>query len=75
VSRHNQKIYAFVFQLLKRAKDEGLLRTDVDIDVASWGYMSMVFTMQYSQMLDLHDKFSDTILAEMNQLCLQALQA
>jgi hypothetical protein len=35
----------------------------------------MVFTMQYSQMLDLRDKFNDTILAEMNQLWLQALQA
>ena len=58
-----------------RANDEGLLRTDVDIDGASWGYMRMVFTMQYSQMLDLRDKFNDTILAEMNQLCLQALQA
>ena len=49
-----------------RTNDEGLLRTDIDIDVASWGYMSMVFTMQYSQMLDLRDKFNDTILAEMN---------
>ncbi len=58
-----------------RANDEGLLRTDIDIDVASWGYMSMVFTMQYSQMLDLRDKFNDTILAEMNELWLQALQA
>jgi len=31
--------------------------------------------MQYSQMLDLRDKFNDTILAQMNQLWLQALQA
>ena len=61
--------------MLKRANDEGLLRTDVEIDGASWGYMSMVFTMQYSQMLDLRDKFNDTILAQMNQLWLQALQA
>lgn len=74
VSKHNQKIYTFVFQLLERANDEGFLRSDIDIDVASWGYMSMVFTMQYSQMLDLHDKFSDKILTEMNQLWLRALQ-
>jgi len=61
--------------MLKRANDESLLRTDIDIDVASWGYTSIVFTMQYSQMLDLRDKFNDTILAQMNQLWLQALQA
>ncbi len=74
VSKHNQKIYAFISHLLELAKEQSLLSPDVDINAASWGYMSMVFAMQYSQMLDLRDKFSDKVLAEMNCLWLRALQ-
>lgn len=74
VSRHNQQIHAFVFHLLEQAKERSLLVPDVDINAASWGYMSMVLTKQYSQMLDVRDKFNDQVMAEMNRLWLRALQ-
>jgi AcrR family transcriptional regulator len=74
VSRHNQAIYAFIILLLEDAKNQNLLIVDADINAICWGYMSMVFAMQYSQMIEMHDKFNDKVLAEMNRLWLRALQ-
>lgn len=74
VNRHNQKIYAFIAHLLEQAKDRGLLVRDTDIHVASWGYMSMVFALQSSQMLELRNGLNDSVLTEMNRLWLRALQ-
>jgi hypothetical protein len=75
VSRHNQEIYAFIVLLLEEAKSKHLLVPDTDINAICWGYMSMIFAMQYSQMLDMRERFNDKILAEMNRLWLQALQS
>jgi AcrR family transcriptional regulator len=74
VSKHNQKIYAFIAQLLEEAKRKQLMLPDIDINAICWGYMSMVFALQYSQMLDLHESFNEEVLAEMNHLWLRALR-
>lgn len=74
VSKHNQEIYDFIAQLLEEAKIRDLLIAGADVRAICWGYMSMVFTMQYSLMLDMQEKFDDEVLAEMNSLWLRAVR-
>lgn len=74
VSKHNQNVYAFIAQLLEEAKRKQLLLPEADINVICWGYMSMIFALQYGKMLDLHESFSEEVLAEVNHLWLRALR-
>src|SRR5689334_22736869 len=41
VSRHNQKIYGFIRQLVERAREEGHVDPAISLDAATWGYISM----------------------------------
>ena len=74
VSWHNQQIFTSIYQLLEQAQREGLLLPEIELNATCWGYMSMVFAMQYSQMLDLHRKFDLETLKEMNRLWLRAVR-
>ena len=75
VGEHNQEIYTRVRELVERAQQEGFIDTTIDPDVATWGYFSMLLAMQYSLMLNLKDRLSDTILLEMGKMWLRALRS
>jgi AcrR family transcriptional regulator len=75
VSEHNQQIYARVRELVERAQQQGFIDATIDPDVATWGYFSMLLAMQYSLMLNLKDRLSDTTLMEMGKLWLRALRS
>ncbi len=75
VGKHNQRIYQLIQNLLRRAKQEGLLDQDVDIDVATWGYLSVIITMQYSVMQQMSETFDDDILKDISRLWLRAIHS
>jgi AcrR family transcriptional regulator len=53
VSGHNRTVYEFIRQLVERAREEGYLDPTIRPDAAAWGYMSMIFALQYGLMLNL----------------------
>ena len=63
-----------VHHLVERAQQEGYIDAEVDVDTASWGYVSMVYTMQYSLMLNLSNELTEAVLTEMSHLWLRALR-
>ncbi len=75
VGKHNQRIYQLIQDLFKRAKKEGLLNQDVDIDVATWGYLSVIIAMQYSVMQQMNETLNDDILKEISRLWLRAVHS
>ncbi len=74
VRGHNQNVYKVVYHLIERAQQEGYIDSEVDVDAASWGYVSMVYTMQYGLMLNLNKELTDSVLTEMSRLWLKALR-
>jgi AcrR family transcriptional regulator len=75
IQRHNRKVYLLVRQLLERAQAEGYVDSSVDLNAASWGYVSMVLAMQYSLVLDMSQELTDEVMTNMSQLWLRALNA
>ncbi|HEX6552586.1 MAG TPA: TetR/AcrR family transcriptional regulator [Ktedonobacteraceae bacterium] len=75
IQRHNRNVYLLVRQLLERAQAEGYVDGSVDLNAASWGYVSMVFAMQYSLVLDMNQELTDEVMSNMSQLWLRALRA
>lgn len=75
IQRHNRQVYLLVHQLLERAQAEGYVDSSVDLNAASWGYVSMVFAMQYSLVLDMSQELTDEVMTHMSQLWLRALRA
>lgn len=75
LQRHNRNVYLLVRQLLERAQAEGYVDASVDLNAASWGYVSMVFAMQYSLVLDMSQELTDEVMTNMSQLWLRALCA
>lgn len=73
VREHNERVYALIYQLLERAQKEGIIRSDVNLDVATWGYLSVVFTMQYNSVLDFRQGLTDEMLLALNRLWLRSL--
>ena len=53
LSKHNRTVYELIRQLVERAQQESYLDATVDVDAATWGYMSMILALQYGLMLDL----------------------
>lgn len=75
IQRHNRNVYLLVRQLLERAQAEGYVDPSVDLNAATWGYVSMVFAMQYSLVLDMSQELTDEVMRNMSQLWLRALRA
>lgn len=74
VREHNERVYTLIYQLLERAQQEGIIRADVNLDVATWGYLSVVFAMQYNIVLNFRQGLTDETLRELNHLWLRSLQ-
>lgn len=74
VRTHNERVYALIYQLLERAQKEGIIRSDVNLDVATWGYLSVVFAMQYNNVLNFRQGLTDEALLELNRLWLRSLR-
>lgn len=51
VSNHNRVVYGLIRQLVEQASNAGYLDPTIDLDTATWGYMSMILARQYSLML------------------------
>src|SRR5215813_1875003 len=55
---HNRNVYLLVRQLLERAQTEGYINADIDLNAASWGYVSMILSMQYALVLNLTNELN-----------------
>ena len=73
ISKHNRRTYEFIRQLVERASKEGYLDPTISIDAATWGYMSMILSHQYSTMLNLTDQFTQ-VQQEINHIWLRGLR-
>ena len=73
VAMHNQKVAATISELLTRAQAAGLLAEHVEIEAALLGYLSMIYTMQYSYVLRAETQLSREILTNMNAIWLRGL--
>lgn len=74
VSENNRKVYALIRQLVERALDVGLLNDELNLDAATWGYMSMILAMQYGLMLNLSGEVAQSQ-EEMSRIWLNGLRA
>jgi len=74
VSEHNRTVYGLIRQLIERAHQDDYLDPAISLDVATWGYMSMILAIQYSLMLHLS---ADVFQAqeEVNRVWLRGLRA
>ena len=75
MQRHNRNVYLLIRQLLERAQAEGYLAGDVDLNAASWGYVSMILAMQYALVLNLTGELNDEVITKMSQIWLRGLRA
>ena len=73
VSKHNRRAYEMIRQLVERASKEGYLDPTISIDAATWGYMSMILSHQYSTMLNLVEEFA-LAQQEMSRIWLRGLR-
>ena len=74
VGEHNRKVYGFISQLVERASEEGYLDPAISPDAATWGYMSMILSIQYALMLNLSREVAQ-VQTEMSQIWLRGLRA
>jgi AcrR family transcriptional regulator len=74
MQRHNRNVYLLVRQLLERAQTEGYIDADIDLNAASWGYVSMILSMQYALVLNLTDELNDEVMSRMSQIWLRGLR-
>lgn len=74
ISKHHRTVYRFIRQLVERACEEGHLDPTVNVDAATWGYMSMILALQYGLMLNLAEDIAQ-VQEEMSRIWLRGLQA
>lgn len=75
MQRHNRNVYLLIRQLLERAQAEEYIARDVDLNAASWGYVSMILSMQYALVLNLTSELNDEVISKMSQIWLRGLRA
>jgi AcrR family transcriptional regulator len=73
VATHNNKVAASITELLTRAQQASMLEKDVDVGAAVWGYLSMIYTMQYSYVLHIEHQLSSEVLLKMSLTWLRGL--
>lgn len=74
VARRNvRNVHDFIRSLVERAKEQGQIDPKIDVEVATWGYMSMAFAMQISLMLKMDNELDEQKLQEINQVWLRGL--
>ena len=74
VSGHNRTVYDYIRQVVERAREEDYLDPTVNVDVATWGYMSMILALQYGLMLNLSHEVAQAQ-GEMSRIWLRGLRA
>lgn len=72
---HGRKVYLIIHQLLEQAQMEGFVAADVDLNAATWGFLSMVLAMQYSLVLNLNDELNDDVISKMSTIWVRGLRA
>ena len=72
---HIKKIFGLVHDLLTRAHAEGLLGAHLDLTAATWGYLSLLFALQYRGQMQIFDQYTEKTIREVNRLWLQALRS
>ena len=70
-----ENLRRFIYELLKKAQEKGELDPKLNLDAATWGYMSMAFAMQISLMLDMDNQLDEKMLRQINGLWLKALKS
>lgn len=75
VQKHNRSVYLLVRQLVERVQAEGYFTSVVDLNAVTWGYVSMVLSMQYAVVLDLASELNDDVIMKMSQIWLRGLCA
>jgi AcrR family transcriptional regulator len=73
VSEHNRAVYALIRQLVECAHQQGKLDPVVNLDAATWGYMSMILALQYGLILNLSSEVAQAQ-DEMSQIWLRGLR-
>jgi AcrR family transcriptional regulator len=74
VRKHNQIVYSFIRQLVERGREEGYLDPALNLEAATWGYMSMILALQYGVMLNLSGEVAKAQ-EEMSRIWLRGMQA
>jgi len=72
---HIKKIYGLVRDLLAKAQTEGLLPKHLDLTAATWGYLSLLFALQYRGQMQMFDQYTEKTIREVNRLWLQGLRS
>jgi len=72
--RHNHEMYALVSGLLTKAQGQSSLPRQLDLSVATWGYLSLLFALQYRAKAGLFEEFNERTIREINRLWLQSLR-
>ncbi len=73
IRKHNQRVQKVIHHLLTQANKQGVLASDINLDAAGWGYISMFFAMQYSIVLDLRSDLDKSMFEKINSLWLRAV--
>jgi AcrR family transcriptional regulator len=75
--RYIMSVYQVFRSVVSRAQKAHVIDATINIDVASWGYMSMAFAAQFSlmhsQQTQEHEQWQDWILNSASQLWLRGL--
>jgi len=69
-----QDVYQAIFELLKRAQEQGVLPASLDLNAATWGYLSFFFAIEYRAKLGIFASFNEETIREVNRLWLQGLR-
>jgi len=74
IQTHNQETFALIYDLLEKAQAQGLVSSQLDLSVATWGYQSFLVALQYRAKASLFEEFDARTISEINRLWLQALK-
>lgn len=72
--QHDREMYTLISGLLAKAQGQDVLPPQLDLSVATWGYLSLLFALQYRAKASLFEKFDERTIREINRLWLQSLQ-
>ncbi|HVM71370.1 MAG TPA: TetR/AcrR family transcriptional regulator [Anaerolineales bacterium] len=71
---HNQRMYALVSGLLEKAREQGLVYRSLDLAAGTWGFLSLMFGLQYRARVGMFEQFNEQVIGEINRLWFQALK-
>ena len=72
--KHDHEMYHLISGLLVKAQNLEILPRHLDLPVATWGYLSLLFALQYRAKASLFEEFNERTIREINRLWLQSLR-